>query len=461
MKHILCLLLFTTFQSFSQTQTVESFFKYEQANGSCYTNLHALCKKVGHRLSGSTHAANAVKWAKSTMEQIVPGSVAIQPCLVPHWERGRPEVCVLKLMNGDSIAHLDVLALGGSEATPPTGIQAPVVIVNNYDELNKLGKSGIAGKILFFSHVMDSTLSNIFDAYSQSVTYRWKGPSEAARYGALASVVRSMCTRTDDFPHTGAMMYNDSFPKIPCFAISTLDAKFLAQNLKKHPDAKLYLQSNCRWFPDEPSHNVIGEIKGSEFPNEIITVGGHLDRWDVGEGAHDDGAGVVQSIEVLNLIMKLGLTPKRTIRAVAFMNEENGGKGGAAYAAGVKEGEKHIAALESDEGAGYPLGFGIGGVSDASRKMIETWKPLFSAYKIDKWLTEGGGADLSALHKVTNVPTINLIPDPTKYFHYHHTNNDVFENITEKDLKAGASAMAALVWLISENGLEAAPNAGK
>jgi hypothetical protein len=439
----------------SQESNIQRFFDFETKDGRSYSDLRLLCKTVGHRLSGSTNASKAVDWAKATMESIVPGNVRLQSCVVPHWERGRPEVCVLNIWNGDSIRHLNVLALGGSEPTPSGGVEADVVEVRNFDELQKLGKQEITGKIVFFNHFMDSTLANTFDAYGKAVAYRWKGPSEAARYGAVASVVRSMNTRTDDFPHTGVMMYNDSFPKIPCFAISTADAKNLSLGLQKHKEAKLYLLSNCRWLTDEPSFNVIGEIKGTVYPNEIITVGGHLDSWDVGEGAHDDGAGVVQSISVLNILNQLGLKPKRTIRVVAFMNEENGGKGGKAYSEGVLPGEKHIAALETDEGAGYPQGFGIGGVSQKSRQMIETWKEFFKPFGINRWENDGGGSDLGELKKKTGVPTLNLIPDPTKYFHYHHTANDVFENINENDLKAGAAAITALVWLISENGLEA------
>lgn len=279
------------------------------------------------------------------------------------------------------------------------------------------------------------------------------GAAEAAKYGAVASVVRSMGTRTDDFPHTGVMKYNDSVPSIPAFAISTAGAAILSAKLSEMPASKLFLLSHCKVWPDKPSFNVIGEIKGTMFPDEIITLGGHLDSWDVGEGAHDDGAGVVQAFETLHLLNKMGLRPKRTIRAVAFMNEENGGKGGDAYAENVQTSEKHIAALESDMGAGCPVGFGISGLNEAGKAKVEAWKKEFMENGISQWRNSGGGADIEALHKKTAVPTIAFLPDPSRYFFYHHTANDVFENIDKKCLEQGAAAIAALVWLISENGL--------
>ena len=229
---------------------VARFFELEQSKGLCYSELRDLCKKVGHRLSGSPQAEKAVEWTETEMKKMGPDKVIKQACMVPHWERGRPEVCVIK-SNPEPI-YLDVLALGGSVETGASGIEAEVVMVKDYEELKALGKTNIQGKIVFFTVVMDSTLDNAFNAYSKAVTYRWKGPSEAARYGALASVVRSMCTRTDDYPHTGTMRYNDSLPKIPCFAISTLDAQTLQSRLASKPSDKLYLQSSCKFFPDAP-----------------------------------------------------------------------------------------------------------------------------------------------------------------------------------------------------------------
>jgi carboxypeptidase Q len=430
---------------------VAKFFEIEKSKGLCYSELRDLCKKIGHRLSGSPQAEKAVEWTEAEMKKMGPDKVIKQACLVPHWERGRPEVCVIK-SNPEPI-YLDVLALGGSIETGSSGLEAEVVMVKDYEELKALGKSKIQGKIVFFTVVMDSTLENAFSAYGKAVTYRWKGPSEAARYGAVASVVRSMCTRTDDFPHTGTMRYNDSLPKIPCFAISTLDAQTLQRHLVSKPADKLYLQSSCKFFPDAPSFNVIAELKGTEFPNEIITLGGHLDSWDVGEGAHDDGAGVVQCMELLHLFKTLGIKPKRTIRVVAFMNEENGGRGGKAYVEFGQSDEKHLVALESDEGAGKPLGFGISEASEQFYGKVKQWEAYFKPFGLDYWPHEGGGADIEHLVEQKKCVSIGFIPDPSKYFHYHHSRADIFENVKEDDLKNGAASIAAFVWLISEYGL--------
>ncbi|MBX7181166.1 MAG: M20/M25/M40 family metallo-hydrolase [Bacteroidia bacterium] len=430
---------------------IGKFFEFEKSKGLSYSLLRSLCKQVGHRLSGSPNAEKAVNWAEAEMQKLQPNRVSKQACMVPHWERGRPEVAVIK--SAHQTIPLDVLALGGSVETGKDGIEAEVVMVEDFDQLKKLGKAGIEGKIVFYTVVMDSTVENAFSSYGKAVAYRWKGPAEAARYGAVATIVRSMCTRTDDYPHTGTMRYNDSLPKIPCFAISTLDAGILKKHLEANPKDKLFLFSGCKFFPDSPSYNVIAELTGTEFPNEIITVGGHLDSWDVGEGAHDDGAGVVQSMEIIYLFNQLGIKPKRTIRVVAFMNEENGGRGGKSYVDFGSPGELHLMAIESDEGAGKPLGFGIEGANESFYAKVNSWKKYFIPFGLTHWPHEGGGSDIEHLVEAKKCVSVGFIPDPSKYFYYHHSNTDVFENIDEMDLKNGAASMAAFVWLVSEYGL--------
>lgn len=432
------------------SQMIERIFESEKSTGQCYEELRDLCKTVGHRLSGSPQAEKAVSWAEKEMKKLGADKVFKQACMVPHWERGRPEICVLK--RGTDPLYLNVLSLGGSVATGQNGVEAEVVMVKDYEELKNLGSSKIQGKIVFFTVVMDSTLENAFSAYGKAVSYRWKGPSEAARYGAVASVVRSMCTRTDDYPHTGTMRYNDSLPKIPCFAISTDDAKKLQIQLQSNPFDKLYLQSSCKFFPDVLSYNVIAELKGSEFPDEIITLGGHLDSWDVGEGAHDDGAGVVQCMELIYLFKLLNIIPKRTIRVVAFMNEENGGRGGKAYVDFGNLTEKHILALESDEGAGRPLGFGISDASKRAAEKVEKWKKYFEPFGLNYWPQDGGGADIEPLVEQKKCASVSYIPDPEKYFYYHHSTQDIFENVDKADLENGAASIASFIWLVSEYG---------
>jgi hypothetical protein len=299
---------------------------------------------------------------------------------------------------------------------------------------------------------MEASKINTFEAYGGAVNQRGSGAAEAAKVGGVAALVRSMTTRLDDVPHTGGMVYQDGVPKIPAAAISTMDANLLSRIIAQEKTVRVRLKLTCEILPDAPSANVLGEITGTEKPEEIIVVGGHLDSWDKGTGAHDDGAGCVQSIEALRLLKALNLKPKRTIRAVMFINEENGLRGGEAYgreAATAKT--KHIAAIESDRGGFAPRGFSVD--TDSARfARLASWAYLFKAIGVDNVFQGGSGADISPLVK-QGVPGIGLVPESQRYFDYHHSDNDVIEAVNERELNLGAAAMAILCYVIAQEGL--------
>ncbi len=419
-------------------------------NGTAYTNLEKLCKQVGPRLSGSANHLKAVHLTEGMLKNIGVDSVYLQPCMVPHWVRGNKEEGEI-LLTGNKKFQLHLTALGNSVATASGGVSAPVLEVKSMEELQALG-GAIKGKIVFFNFRMNPTYIQTFKAYGESGVSRVQGPSMAAKYGAIGVIVRSLAINLNDYPHTGVTIYNDSFPKIPAVAISTNDAEYLSRELMKRNVSKVWFKTDCKMLPDKKSYNVIGEIKGSAFPDEIITVGGHLDSWDLAEGANDDGSGVVQSIEVLRTLIALGLKPRRTIRAVLFVNEENGGRGADAYLEEAKsKNEKHIFALESDAGGFTPRGFSLD-MTDDQRKKIMAWKELFYPYGVYDFSNGGGGSDIGPLKKI-GTALAGLSPDSQRYFDIHHAATDVFENVSERELKLGAANMAALIYLVSEYGM--------
>jgi len=346
---------------------------------------------------------------------------------------------------------LSVCALGRSIGTPKGGIIAGVVEVHSFDELTALGRKA-QGKIIFYNRPMDPELPNTFAAYVGAVDQRSRGAIEAAKAGGVAALVRSMTLALDDVPHTGAMGYQDSVPKVPAAAVSTVGANALSRILAEDPDAQLFLELSCETLPDVESANVVGELRGSERPNEIIVVGGHLDAWDKGSGAHDDGSGCVQAIEAINLLRKIGITPKRTIRAVMFMNEENGTRGAKAYpVAPEREGEMHVAAIESDRGGFAPRGIDVQGDSTVLAK-VKTWQPLFELLSAGR-IEEGyGGVDIQPLAS-EGVPSFGLDPENHRYFDYHHSDNDRIDKVNSRELEMGAIVEALLCYLISEDGL--------
>ncbi|MBI2730399.1 MAG: M20/M25/M40 family metallo-hydrolase [Sphingobacteriales bacterium] len=420
-------------------------------NGKAYEYLRVLCKEVGPRLSGSPQAAKAVEVTKKMMEDLGADKVWLQECMVPHWVRGKKEDAKI-IYAGGKTYKLDVTALGNSVGSGDKGVTANVIEVKNFDELHALGEKVIKGNIVFYNFPMNPTYINTFRAYGEAGKYRFNGPSQAAKYGAVGCIVRSLASNVNDYPHTGVMGYNDSFPKIPAIAVSTLDAEYLSKALLNRMMKQVFFRTNCQMLDSVKSYNVIGEIKGTEFPDEIITLGGHLDSWDLAEGAHDDGSGCVQSIEVLRVLKALGIKPKRTIRAVMFMNEENGGKGGDKYYEEAKaKGEKHIFAMESDEGGFTPRGFGIAGPKDVYEK-IKSWLPLLKQYGIEDIHEGGGGADIGDLKKLGTVLS-NIAPDTQRYFDVHHAATDKWENVSERELKLAAAMMASLIYLGDKYGL--------
>lgn len=428
---------------------------YDEAlvNGQCYSNLHYLCKNIGQRLSGSVNAQKAVEWGKKLMESYGFDRVFLQEVMVPHWVRGEKEVGVI--LNDDKKVRVPICALGMSVATPKEGITADIIEVHSLNELDTLGEAGIKGKIVFFNRPFDPRFIETGRAYGTAGDQRFAGPAAAAKYGAVGAIVRSLTEIIDDYPHTGTTNSKDKL--IPAAAISTKAAEQLSALLKTHKEkaVKFYFKQSCKLLPEVLSYNVIAELTGTENPNKFITVGGHLDSWDLAEGANDDGTGVMQSLEVLRILKTTGYKPKNSIRAVFFMNEENGGKGGEKYAElAVKNKETHLAAIETDEGGFTPRGFGFTGLPTGSLQKINlAWKPLLEPYEADRLIAGGGGSDIAPLRTAsTGVVLIGYLPDSQRYFDLHHTAKDVFENVNKRELELGSAAMAALVYLIDQHG---------
>lgn len=451
---LLALLLAST-PFFSQTEDekqIKAIYDKALTDGKAYDWLDHLSNQIGGRLSGSVQAQQAVEYTKDQLDLLGLDRVWLQPVMVPKWMRGTPEFAYFETKPGLT-TNVPICALGGSVATPDGGLKASVVEVNGIEDLEKLGKEKIEGKIVFYNRPMDPTLINTFASYSGCVDQRYSGAAEAAKYGALGVIVRSMNLRLDDYPHTGSMGYGDMpvNKRIPAAAISTKGAELLSGTLKLNPNIKFYFRQNCKQYEDVQSYNVIGEIKGSTYPNEIMVVGGHLDSWDLGDGSHDDGAGCVQSMDVLRLLKETGYRPKRTLRVVLFMNEENGLRGGNKYAEVAKDkGENHVFALESDAGGFTPRGFTID-ASEENLKQIQGWKELFEPYLIHIFDKGGGGADIGPL-KDDNMVLVGLRPDTQRYFDHHHAENDTFEHVNKRELELGAATMASLVYLIDKYG---------
>lgn len=437
----------------TDAEVIKNIYDSSLSNGKSYEWLGYLSNQIGGRLSGSLNAERAVQWTKEELEKLGLDKVWLQPVMVPKWVRGAPEFAYIETEPGKTI-NVNICALGGSVATPALGLKAKVIEVQGIEELATLGREKIEGKIVFFNRPMDETLINTFRAYGGCVDQRGNGAKEAGEYGAVGAIVRSMNLRLDDYPHTGAMNYGDTpiSERIPSAAISTNDAELLSSMLKLNKDIQFYFRQSCKQFDDVLSYNVIGEITGSEFPNEYIIVGGHLDSWDLGDGAHDDGAGCMQSMDVLRLLKVNGIKPKRSIRVVLFMNEENGLRGGRKYAEVAKQkGENHIFALESDSGGFTPRGFSFD-CTDADFNQVLSWKPLFKPYLIHFFEKGGSGADIGPL-KNDNIVLAGLRPDTQRYFDHHHAANDTFEHVNKRELELGAATMTALVYLYDKYGV--------
>jgi hypothetical protein len=434
-------------------EQLRKIYKTSLINGHSYDWLDYLSNEIGSRLSGSLNAELAVNYTKSELEKIGLDKVWLQPVMVPKWIRGNPEFAYIETAPGKTIP-VNLCALGGSISTPLAGIKAHVLEVQSIDQLKKTPRDSIKGKIVFFNRPMQADIISTFEAYGGCVNQRYDGAKEAARFGAIGAIVRSMNLRLDDLPHTGAMSYGNApiENRIPSAAISTNDAERLSGMLKIDPNLKFYFKQNCKQLKDVQSYNVIGELTGTQYPNQIIIVGGHLDSWDLGDGSHDDGAGCVQSMDVLRLLKLTGIKPKRTIRVVLFMNEENGLRGGLKYAEVAKrKGERHIFALESDLGGFTPRGFSFDGPDYKISQILE-WKSLFEPYLIHYFRMGGSGADIGPL-KDKDIVLAGLSPDSQRYFDHHHASNDTFDTVNKRELELGAATMTSLVYLIDKYGL--------
>jgi hypothetical protein len=410
-----------------------------------YGFLADLARVAPHRLTGSAGAERAIAWAEATMRRIGLDGIRQQAFAAPCWERGEAAASVVE----PAAERLDVLALGGSIGTPPDGITAELRIVRGFEQLAALGDDA-RGRIVLFNRPMPQVLANAFEGYGSAVPQRTNGAIEAGKAGAVAALVRSVTTSLDDFPHTGAMRYDDEVPPIPSAAISTLDAERLVELQRRHGRVVVRLQLGCRTLPDRPSANVIGEIRGSERPHEIVLLGAHLDAWDVGEGAHDDGAGCAHLLEAMRILRAHDLRPRRTLRAVLFMNEENGLRGAHAYADAVRAlGEPHVAAIETDRGGFRPIGF----TTTLPEPRIAELRPLLAAFQrlgADPPLVAGGGgADIAPLGAL-GVPLFGLLTDSRRYFDYHHSDRDRIDTVQPQDLELGAAVLAYFAWALGE-----------
>jgi len=430
--------------------TIRRFYTEALSNPVAYRNLDTLCTRFPGRLCGSQKVSEAIIWTKKLLESMSLDTVFLQPVMVKHWERGEKEIArVYSLKAGDHL--LNVCALGSSIGTGRQGIKTGVVEVKNFDDLKTIGRKNIEGKIVFFNRAADPSYIYTFGAYGGAVDQRVLGDMQAARYGATAVLVRSATLAHSDDPHTGIQHYADSVKSIPALAVSTNDADKLSEWLKKDPGMNLFLRTTCKELPEGLNYNIIAEIRGTEFPNEIIAFGGHIDSWNVGQGAHDDGAGVVQTIEVLRLFKVLNIKPKHTIRVVVFIDEEYAQRGAAVYADYAKTNGRHIAAIESDRGGFTPQGFSID-AADESVSKIQNWKSLLRPYGL--WSNEkgGSGVDIRDL-KPFGVPLIALVTDSQRYFDYQHAASDTFDKVHPRELELGSAAIASLVFLIDKYGL--------
>ena len=442
-------------QTGNQSHTDDSIFIKQVANNilpskASYNNLWYLTKKIGGRLAGSPQMVMAEQWGYKALQEAGADKVTLQQCMVPHWVRGGADKTFITVKGGQTFP-ISVTAIGNSVGSGPKGVKAAVVRVNDFKELDAK-KDLVKDKIVFFNVPFDDTLVSTFQAYAKNVMYRGGAASASAKYGALAVMVRSMTNAMDNQPHTGALRYSDSTHEIPAVAMGVRDVEKLDTLLDNGKDLAAEIFTYGKMLPDTIGHNIIGELTGSEHPEQIITVGGHLDAWDITEGATDDGAGIVQTIEILRAFKALGFKPKHTIRFVLFANEENGTRGGTEYAKQAKaNNEQHLFALESDAGGFTPRFISLP-VSSQNKAKLDEWETLLKPYYLDGFIKGGGGSDVSPIGSTMNIPVGELMPDTQRYFDVHHSRNDVLENVNIRELKLGAINMAALLYLIDKYG---------
>ncbi|MEM7161516.1 MAG: M20/M25/M40 family metallo-hydrolase [Bacteroidota bacterium] len=434
------------FASHSQSDSLVIRSIYDEAlvHGEAYQNLHYLCKNIGARLSGSDASYKAVYWGENLMKSYNFDRVFLQEVMVPVWIRGNEKLEI------ENLGEVNVLALGGSVSTDGA-LEGEIIEVTKFEDTKAMDPDVFRDKIIFFNEAMDPRFISTFRAYGACSNQRYAGANRAGELGAKAALVRSLGLGKDSYPHTGSMGYREGVTKVPGAAIGTEDAFRLSQLLSKNK-VNAVLSLDCESREDTTSFNVICEIKGSEYPEKIILVGGHLDSWDVGEGAHDDGAGVVQSLEVLRILKKLNIKPRHTIRCVWFMNEENGNRGGKEYARVAKEKNiEHVAAIETDRGGFSPRGFDYDGENEFILDQFQSWKALLEPYGLHQFRRGYSGVDIRPLRD-DKIALFGLSPDSQRYFKYHHTAADVFEAVDERELQLGAASMASLVYLIDKYG---------
>jgi len=405
-------------------------------DSTAYNRLGYMCDTFGPRLSGSKNLENATNWILKEMKNDGFENVRGEKVAVPTWIRGKESATLLSPFKKE----LSMLGLGGSIATPRGGLKAEVIVVNDWDELESRSKE-VSGKIVLFNAP--------FTSYGETVAYRYSGASAAAKHGAVASLIRSIGPWSMNTPHTGVMAYKNDVQKIPHAALTMEDAMMLSRIHDRNDKIIVKLDMNARMVADRWSHNVLGEIKGSIYPDEIVVVGGHIDSWDVGQGAQDDGGGCVAAWEAIRLIKELGLKPKRTIRCVMWTNEENGGKGNKGYRdMHMDEMDKHVLAIESDGGVFSPKGFGFSG-NDSARDIVEEIHELMKPIGANT-ISEGGrAADVAPLND-EGVPVMSLKVDGSKYFWYHHTNADTFDKIDFNEFNRCIAAMAIMAYVVAD-----------
>ncbi len=406
------------------------------SDSTAYNRLAYICDTFGPRLSGSKNLENAIDWVLAEMEKDGLSNVHGERVKVPVWIRGKESAKLIKPFAKD----LAVLGLGGSISTPRQGIRREVIVVDSFEELEQR-KDEVRGKIVLFNAA--------FTNYGETVQYRYKGAQEAAKYGAVASLIRSVGPWSMNTPHTGGMAYSDTIPKIPHAALTMGDAMMLGRIHDRGEKIILELRMEAKTVADRWSRNVVAELPGSEYPEEVVVLGGHIDSWDVGQGAQDDGGGCVAAWHAVKLIHDLGLRPKRTLRVVLWTNEENGGKGSKAYRDTHRdELDKHMVAIESDGGVFQPSGFGFTG-SQAGREIVDAISELLISIKANEIITGGRAADVAPLND-EGVPVMSLKVDGTKYFWYHHTNADTFDKIDFNEFNHCVAALAVMAYVIAD-----------